>query len=42
LIVFIVVTATMLIATVEREINFCGGVARRRSLPQRLSSTRWA
>lgn len=35
-IVFIVVTATMLIATVEREINVLWGVARRRSLPRRL------
>jgi membrane protein len=34
-IVFIVATATMLIATVEREINALWGVARRRSIPQR-------
>ena len=35
-IVFIVVTATMLIATVEREINALWGVPRRRSIPRRL------
>ena len=35
-IVFIVVTATMLIATVEREINALWGVSRQRSIPQRL------
>jgi membrane protein len=35
-IVFIVVTATMLIATAEREINALWGVARRRSIPRRL------
>jgi membrane protein len=35
-IVFIVVTATMLIATAEREINALWGVARRRSIARRL------
>ena len=35
-IVFIVVTATMLIATVEREINALWGVSRRRSIARRL------
>ena len=35
-IVFIVVTATMLIATVEREINALWGVSRQRSIPRRL------
>ena len=35
-IVFIIGTATMLIATVEREINVLWGVPRRRSLPRRM------